>query len=363
MKLFKTSPTPLPRKTMRIRIAGLVLLIAVIAASPAGATRLAGEFMALGAGARALGMGGAFGAVADDASAVYWNPAGIAGIQKRQILAMHAEQFGKLVNYNFGSYVQPTTLLDPARKPAFGFGLIHLGVPDQPVTNNLKAVDSDGDGTPDYFVAPDGHLIYPDAYGSIPRESDNSFAGLGSFALETSAGSVGGTLKLIYEDAIAGQSSMGIGIDLGYLRRDFLTPRLSVGAKLQDATGTYLSWSTGTNEFIYPMLKLGSAYKIVSTGFRGSLLLAADADIFFDDRRAASQLWAQTYSADLHFGAELSFQDHVMIRGGLDGAGAETGMNPTAGAGVYFGMFGLDYAYLHHDAFEATHRVSILASF
>jgi hypothetical protein len=206
-------------------------------------------------------------------------------------------------------------------------------------------------------------LIYPDAYGSIPRESDNSFAGLGSFALETSAGSVGGTLKLIYEDAIAGQSSMGIGIDLGYLRRDFLTPRLSVGAKLQDATGTYLSWSTGTNEFIYPMLKLGSAYKIVSTGFRGSLLLAADADIFFDDRRAASQLWAQTYSADLHFGAELSFQDHVMIRGGLDGAGAETGMNPTAGAGVYFGMFGLDYAYLHHDAFEATHRVSILASF
>jgi len=347
---------------MRIRIAGLVLLLPLVIASPAAATRLAGEFMALGAGARALGMGGAFGAVADDASAVYWNPAGIAGIEKRQALAMHAEQFGDLVNYNFGSYVQPTTLIDPARKPAFGIGLIHLGVPDQVVTNQLVFNDLNGDGQIDQgeLVDKNGN---PYDVATLPHESDNSFAGLGSFALQTSVGNVGGTLKLIYQDAIAGESSMGIGIDLGYLRRDFLTPHLSVGAKLQDATGTYLSWSTGTNEFIYPMLKLGSAYKLVSTGFKGSLLLAADADVFFDDRKTASQFWTDTFSADLHFGLELSFQDHVMLRGGLDGAAAETGMNETAGAGVYFGMFGLDYAYLHHDAFEATHRVSILASF
>jgi hypothetical protein len=156
--------------TMRIRIAGLVLLLPIIIANPAGATRLAGEFMALGAGARALGMGGAFGAVADDASAVYWNPAGIAGIEKRQALAMHAEQFGNLVNYNFGSYVQPTRLVDPARKPAFGVGLIHLGVPDQPVNNDWKAVDADQDGIPEYFLKPDGTRIYPDAYDTVPRE-------------------------------------------------------------------------------------------------------------------------------------------------------------------------------------------------
>lgn len=343
---------------MRISISGFALFSTLIIASPAGATRLAGEFMALGAGARALGMGAAFAAVADDASAVYWNPAGIAGIEKRQALAMHAEQFGDLVNYNYGSYVQPTSLLDPARKPAFGLSLIHLGVPDQPITNDLEAVDSDGDGTPDYFIKPDGQRIYPDAYNSaIPRETDNSFAGFGTVAIETSAGKVGGTLKLIYQNAIAGESSFGIGIDLGYLRRDFLTPRLSVGAKLQDATGTYISWSTGTTEFILPMLKVGSAYKIVSMGFNGSLLLAVDADMFFDDRQGASQFWAETFSADLHVGAELNFQDHVMIRGGLDSE------HPTAGAGVYFGMFGLDYAYLNHDAFEATHRVSILASF
>jgi hypothetical protein len=200
------------------------------------------------------------------------------------------------------------------------------------------------DGTGTYLVDDDGNRV---PYESIPKESNNSIAGLGSFALETGAGSIGGTLKLIYQDFIAGESSMGIGIDLGFLRRDFLARNLSVGAKLSDATGTYLSWSTGTNEFIVPSLKLGSAYRIDSTGFNGSVLFAVDADFFFDDRQIASQFWSET----------LSFQEKVMIRGGLD---AE---NPTAGAGLYFGMFGFDYAYLHHDAFDSTHRVSVLASF
>ncbi len=354
---FETSPTPLPRTVMRICISGFALFSALLIASPAGATRLAGEFMSLGAGARALGMGGAFGAVADDASAVYWNPAGIAGIQKRQALAMHAEQFGDLVNYNFGSYVQPTSLLDPERKPAFGVALIHLGVPDQILTRDqlvFNDINGNGEIDPGELLDKEGRPYYE---ATLPSETDNSFAALGTLAIETGVGKIGGTLKLIYQDAIAGESSMGIGIDLGFLKRDFLTPRLSVGAKLQDATGTYISWSTGTNEFIVPMLKVGGAYELVSTGLNGSLLVAVDADMFFDDRQQASQFWSESVSADLHLGLELSFQEHVMIRGGLD---AE---HPTAGAGVYFGMFGLDYAYLNHDAFDATHRVSILASF
>ena len=335
---------------MRIRTIGLCAL-GLSVAVPVHATKLAGEFMAPGGGARALGMGGAFAAVASDASTVYWNPAGLAGMEKRQALFMHAEQFGDLLNYNFASYVQPTKLLDADKKPAFGFALIHMGDPDQLVTNQYTMVENNGSF---YLVDDNGNRVN---YDAIPKESNNSFAGLGSFAIETGAGSVGGTLKLIYQDFIAGESSMGIGIDLGYLRRNFLTHNLSVGAKLADATGTYLSWSTGTNEFIVPSLKLGSAYRYESTSLNGAVLLAVDTDVFFDDRQGASEFWIETVSADLRLGLELSFQDKVMIRGGLD---AE---NPTAGAGLYFGAFGLDYAYLSHDDFDATHRVSLLASF
>lgn len=335
---------------MRFRSVGLCAL-GLSVAVPVHATKLAGEFMAPGGGARALGMGGAFAAVAADASTVYWNPAGIAGMEKRQVLLMHAEQFGDLVNYNFGAYVQPTTLVDAAKKPAFGFALIHLGDPDQLLTSQYTMVEDNGQY---YLVDDNGNRIHDD---SIPKESNNSFAGLGSFAIETGAGSVGGTLKLIYQDFIAGESSMGIGIDLGYLYHDFLTPNLAVAAKLQDATGTYISWSTGTNEFIVPSLVLGSAYKVNSEALNGSVLLAVDADIFFDDRQGASEFWVETVSTDVRVGLELNFQDKVMIRGGLDA------VNPTAGAGLYFGIFGFDYAYLHHDDFESTHRVSVLASF
>jgi hypothetical protein len=339
------------------RVVACVIAAAMLPTG-ASATRLAGEFMAVGGGARALGMGGAFAAVAGDASTIYWNPAGISGMERREALAMHAERFGDLVNFNFGAYAQPTSLIDAAYEPAFGFALIHLGVDDIVVTDHLGFVDTNGNGRPD------GNEVLTDENGdpienfdALPRESDNSFALLNTFALKTGFGRLGGTLKLIYNDAIAGESSSGIGIDLGYLRRDLLVDRLDLGVKLQDATGTYISWSTGTNEFIIPMVKVGAAYEIVSRRFNGSLLLAADADVFFDDRRSASQFWTETTSTDMHVGAELSFQEIVMVRGGMDGESL------TTGAGLRFRSLGFDYAYLHHDDFDATHRVSALANF
>jgi hypothetical protein len=335
---------------MAVALAGCVPTAALSA-------KYAGEFMAIGGGARPLGMGGAFAAVASDVSSVYWNPAGITGIGTRQALAMHSERFGGLVKFNFGSYAQPTELLGPDREAAWGLGLIHLGVEDLIITNHLEMIDSDGDGQLDDLVDKSGNVLTEADIAALPRESDNSFALLGSFATRTGWGRVGGTLKLIYTDAIAGESSVGIGIDLGYLYRDFLFDRFDVGAKLQDATGTYISWSTGTNEFITPMLKVGAAYTLVSERMNGALLLAADADLFFEDRRTASQFWIEGVSSDLHLGAELQFQEKVMVRGGVDGG------NPTAGAGVRVGFLGFDYAYLHHDAFEATHRVSVLADF
>ena len=334
----------------------------------AGATKYAGEFMAVGGGARALGMGGAFVAVAGDASTVYWNPAGISGIEGRQALAMHSERFGDLVNYNFGAYMQPAGFMPEEREAAFGFALIHLGVSDLILTNQLNWFDAsenrirgpqDADdfdpGDQDYLV--DGGNNRFDAFSALPTDSDNSFALFSSFAVKTGVGRVGGTLKVIYNDAIAGESATGIGLDLGFLRRDLFVPHLDVGVKLQDATGTYISWSTGTNEFIVPRAKLGLAYEIFSSGLNGSVLLAAELETFFENRRSASDFWVGRTSADVHVGAELKFQEKVMVRGGLYSG------NPTTGAGLRLGFIGFDYAYLHHDDFDATHRVSVLADF
>jgi hypothetical protein len=326
------------------------LVVLTLVPSAVHATKYAGDFMAYAPGARALGMGGAFAAVANDASAVYWNPAGLSGLTGRQAMFMHSEQFGQMVNYNWGSYMQPTGLLSEKREAGFGFGLLHLGVDDIPVTNHMTFNDLNGNGEYDPELG-------EELLGDVKFESDNDFAFFSTFALNTGYGRVGGTLKLIYTNSIAGYSSTGIGIDLGYLYRDLLTKRLDVGVKLQDATGTYLSWSSGTNEYIWPMVKLGAAYTIVSDAMNGALLLALDSDFYFDNRQTASQFWTGEMSADLHVGAELRFQEKVMVRGGLDAG------NWTAGAGLLISFLGFDYAYLNHDDFEASHRVSVLANF
>jgi len=64
-------------------------LFARDAAAAAGETGFA--FLKLGVGARPMGMGSAYVAIADDATATYWNPAGLASLTGTQITAMHNE--------------------------------------------------------------------------------------------------------------------------------------------------------------------------------------------------------------------------------------------------------------------------------
>ncbi|MDD3641908.1 MAG: hypothetical protein PHQ19_00365, partial [Candidatus Krumholzibacteria bacterium] len=175
-------------------------------------------------------------------------------------------------------------------------------------------------------------------------------------------GLAGASLKLIRNDQVTGVSSFGIGIDLGFLRRN-LWRDLSVGIKLQDATGTFISWSTGEREFIYPAVKVGTAMPIRFDSMNSVLTLALDGDFRFENRQRASQLWIGSASADLHLGAELLIRDMVSLRGGLDMG------RPTAGAGFMLDRFGpwdmtlgIDYALLVHDVLDTTHRVSLLVS-
>ena len=69
--------------------------------------RYAGEFLNVGAGARALGMGGAFVAVADDGTTAYWSPGGLPALTSKEISFMYCQQFKNLVKTNYISYVHP----------------------------------------------------------------------------------------------------------------------------------------------------------------------------------------------------------------------------------------------------------------
>ena len=65
-----------------------------------------GALFEIGAGARPLGMGGAFVGVADDENAVFYNPAGLAFLQGRGITSLYSTQY-EVVAYGAFGYAQP----------------------------------------------------------------------------------------------------------------------------------------------------------------------------------------------------------------------------------------------------------------
>ena len=348
---------------MRFLIISCCILALIIPTESHG-EKYAGEFMALGGGARAMGMGGTFIAIADDATTAFWNPAGLAGFssmlaspEEWQFALMHSERFGNLVDYNYFSAAFP--LRDG--KSGWGLTFIHMGIDDIPIVPWSPGMIGDSDGD-DRFEPGQGEYLNFD-YRNLPFESVNDFALFLSYAQHMSFGALGASVKFIRNDQVTDVTSFGVGLDIGYLKED-LWRDLIVGAKLQDITGTYISWSTGEKEFIYPAIKIGVAYPFHFRSMDSVLLLAADSDFRFENRQAGSQFWTGTASADIHIGVELFIRKLVALRGGLDMG------RPTAGAGFVLRDFGpwdvsvgLDYALLTHDDLDTTHRVSLLLAY
>ena len=68
------------------------------------------QFLKIGCGVRAIGMGEAYTGVADEVNAVYWNPAGLNHVKNIQVSAMHAVWLEEM-NYDYFAYAHPLSLL------------------------------------------------------------------------------------------------------------------------------------------------------------------------------------------------------------------------------------------------------------
>ncbi|SVD08055.1 uncharacterized protein METZ01_LOCUS360909, partial [marine metagenome] len=92
---------------MNSRLFLIFVAVAVLASAHGAraASGYAGEFLAVGAGARGLALGGAYVALVDDATSGYWNPAALATGPGRQAHFMHAERYSGLVDQDFVAVV------------------------------------------------------------------------------------------------------------------------------------------------------------------------------------------------------------------------------------------------------------------
>ena len=313
------------------RIATCAGLLVLGAASGAAADKFAGAFLDGGAGARALGMGNAYTAISDDASAVYWNPAGLASTERHEFIASHEFKFGNLVDYSFLGGVYQVR----QRNGRLGVGVIRLGIdniafPDSSLWDDLN---QNGEIDPGEFSFDEVR----DA-DKIRFENDSEYGIFVSYAQPAGSWQVGGSLKLIRQ-SVGEYSSFGFGLDLGFLRRDIFT-NLDIGLTLHDVTGTYLSWSTGRKETIAPVPRLGWAYHLPSKALRGVFLFSNDIELHFDDRRGADQLWSGSTSANLNWGLEFSMQNRMALRIGLQEESFQ------AGAGLAAGPVRFDYGFV-----------------
>ena len=305
--------------------------------------KYAGEFMAIGVGGRALGMGGAFTAVANDVTAGYYNPAGLANLNYPQISLMHSEQFGDLVNYDYGAVAIPY-----GNDMSFGLSIIRLGVDGIPDTRNAL-YDANGDGVVD---------INSDRldYSKITEFSDQDWAFYLSFAKRHSENFYWGvSVKIIHRD-IAEYYANGIGFDIGA----YYSPmeNLFVGANIQDVTTTLVAWKTGRNELISPTAKLGTAYRLNILG--GTVTPALDLDIRFENRRSSTYGNLGPISFDSHLGLEYTFKNLFSIRGGYNDV-----KQFTVGAGIKLPKLNIDYSFARFsqseiDRLPDSHRISLI---
>src|SRR5437867_8327076 len=80
-----------------------------------------GSFLRIGVGARATALGESFVAVANDPSAIYWNPAGLASLQRQELLLSHVD-WPADIHFDHLSYVMPVRKLGGSL--AFQLGIL-----------------------------------------------------------------------------------------------------------------------------------------------------------------------------------------------------------------------------------------------
>jgi len=331
-----------------------VLVLTSMSFADVKIAKYAGEFMAIGVGGRALGMGSAYTGLVGDVTAGYWNPAGLARIMYPEIALMHDERYGNLVNYDYAAVALPfgantvnaETHETDYRASSLGISLVRLGIDE--IYDTRKAwndVNQDG-------LFNDGASIRPD-YTQITSFNAADYALYLTYARQSSEKFFYGVnLKLIRRN-IGEYHGTGIGFDAGV--QYLATERLFLGVNIQDVTTTLVAWSTGTNELISPTVKLGAAYRLNALG--GIFTPAIGGDVRFENRRFASRVHLGALSLDPVFGLEYEYKNAFALRVGYNDV-----KSLTVGAGIHLRKLDIDYSFAKFDATDQlgnTHRISL----
>lgn len=310
----------------------------------------AAPFLNVGIGARAIAMGGAYVALASDASALYWNPAGIALIPGREAIFNHSEWIAD-INFDYAGFVMNLSGLG-----SFGAFASFMTMGEMDVTTEL----------------------YPEGTGQ--RFNAGSYAlGISYARSLTDRFSFGFNVKYVHE-YILNSSSNGLAIDIGTV---FITQfrGLRIGAAISNfgtkmrmdgrdllvqhdidaqrkGSNDRINADLSTNSYDMPLnLRVGLSYNALQNMKQHALWIAVDAVHPSDNVEA------------VNLGAEYTLMDMFALRGGyasLFTKDSEQGM--TLGGGLKYSFAGsltlkVDYAYESFGRFDYIQKFTMALAF
>jgi len=303
-----------------------IILFLYLVIVPSNVLGAGAAFLKMDVGAKAAAIGGAYTALADDVTAIYWNPAGLAQLKQTELNFMHNEWFSG-INYEFLAAAYPIENL------TFATSLTYLYMDE--IKEVLRDTERKGNGryweTGKLFTAEDMALSL--AFAQALEE--NFF--------------MGANFKYIHEN-IEHESASGAAMDLGVLFRP--VNKLGFGFVIQNV-GPKMKFIT--DEFSLPLTyRAGIAYQIMEKiSFLLDVRKTKDEKLDFS---TGIELWFGKLLA-LRFSGRTQADDKLGKFKGLP-----TGM--AAGCGFNLGnSLTLDYAYVPYGDLGDTHRISIAMKF
>lgn len=314
-----------------------IILTILIQFTLLNAGRYAGDFMLIGSGVRALSMGGAYAAVADDGTAVYWNAAGVSQIRKYEASMMRAFLYDGLAHYDNITYCHPLP-----NEVTLGFNWIRLTIDDIPVYSESHLIGTNIDQRSAYAdlqltANPDEQFKSTDDLFQFTFSKHMHYdSDLGWFLYVLPIDYHLGTTFKYIKRKIMENSGDGNGFDLSFLMKTNLgllvdqewMGDISVGLNMQDVGGTVITWDTQSkheDEVLFNT-KVGFAFSQPIKKYHSSFIIAYDKDY--------------VYNKTDHIGLEWTYKKDTKLRLGF------YDNNFSAGAGVEMYGVKLDYAFI-----------------
>ncbi|WP_449404085.1 putative type IX sorting system protein PorV2 [Flavobacterium macacae] len=323
----------------------VVFLFACSFAHSQAVRKYSNEFMNIGVDAAALGMANAVTASTNDVNSGYWNPAGLIGVQDKQVSLMHASYFANIAQYDYAGFAMPID-----NESAWGLSVIRFGVDD--ILNTTELIDSEGNID----------------YNRISLFSTADYGITFSYArkLKIPGFQYGVNAKVIRRIIGDFADSWGFGFDIGV---QFEQNDWKFGLMVRDVTTTYNIWNINEDEYnkikdaipgqnqelpedseiTLPKLQLGIAKKFIIR-YDYSILAAVNLNTRFEQTNDI--ISTDFASIDPAVGLEFGYTDLVFLRAGvgnfqnvtqLDGTD-KVGFQPNIGVGFKYKGIQVDYA-------------------